>query len=140
MHWKSFFISCLGVAVLISVMEYVIHEILLSGWYEATASLWRPKAEQWDMVAWMFGGMVLFVGVFGYIYVQGRKGKSLTEGMRYGGLIGLLIGSIWLMFYAIQPIPLTLIGWWIIAGLVEMATAGAVFAYLYRPKEDVPVT
>jgi len=49
-------------------------------------------------------------------------------------MIGLLLGGTALVTYAVQPLPLKLVGPWFGAGLIELMIAGALLGVIYRPR------
>ncbi len=131
MNMPRFITAFIAIFIVFGALEYVIHEILLAGLYEATAELWRPKAEQWDKPGWIMASGALFVGAFCLIFDRGCEARGLMEGIRYGALIAMLLTGIIVGFYVFMPIPLTLIGYWILAVFVESITAGVVLAKIY---------
>lgn len=131
MDMRRFIISFIAVFIVFGVLEYVIHEILLAGLYEATATLWRPKPEQWDKPGWIAVSGALFVGAFCLIFDKGYENRGMMEGVRYGVLIALLLTGIMTGLYVFMPIPLALIGYWTIAVFVESIAAGVVLAKIY---------
>ena len=56
--------------------------------------------------------------------------ERLAVGARYGLLVGLLMSSTSLIFYAVMPLPLNLVLAWIGGGIVEIVLAGVVLALL----------
>ena len=131
MNVPRFITAFIAVFIVFGILEYVIHEILLAGLYEATAELWRPKAEQWDKPGWIAASGALFVGAFCLIFDQGYEARGLMEGVRYGALIAILLTGIILGFYVFMPIPLALIGYLTVTVFVESLIAGVGLAEIY---------
>jgi hypothetical protein len=72
--------------------------------------------------------------MFTYIFVKGREGKGLAEGVRFGIIIWLFMNlpmnvSMWVML----PIGWQIILRWILFGLLEMLIAGILVAAIYKP-------
>ena len=87
-------------------------------------------------VSWL--GRVLLTLVFCYIFIQGREGKGLAEGARYGLLIGLLMLGVDLDWYGYKDIGLTngIAGW--VTGIVAYVAGGVTVAAIYKPEEAAP--
>lgn len=134
MNWKRFFAAAAAVFVAVQAMEFVISTFLMKSANESLQSLWRP-----DMMsrAWvMYLLSVLVALVFTYIFVKGREGKGIQEGVRFGIIIWLFFTVpmnhfMWVML----PIPYRIIFQWLLAGLLEMLVAGILAAVVYKPKE-----
>lgn len=134
MNWKRFFAAAAAVFVAVQAMEFVISTLLMKSANESLQGLWRP-----DMMsrAWvMYLLSVLVALVFTYIFVKGREGKGIQEGVRFGIIIWLFFTVpmnhfMWVML----PIPYRIIFQWLLAGLLEMLVAGILVAAIYKPKE-----
>ncbi len=117
-----------------SILDFVIHGLLLKSTYEATADLWRP-AEEMKMPLMFFVTLVFaacFVAIYGLLVTQ----KSLISGIKFGALIGVATGtSMGFGSYCYMPIPLTLAWSWFFGNLVEAVAAGAVVGAILRPRK-----
>lgn len=132
MNVKRFIIASVVVFVAFQVMEYIINGLILMSQYEALQNLWRPdmKTKMWIM--YLTGLLVAFL--FTYIFIKGREGRGLAEGVRFGMIIWLFVAvpmslGCWVMF----PIPFKLALWWIIFSLIEYIIAGLLVAAIYKP-------
>lgn len=135
MNVKRWLLASLAVLVVIAVLEFVVNNVLLRGIYEQTASVWRPMPEIRSRI-WLFWVVYLvFAPVFGFIYTQGYEpAKSgLAQGLRFGLYIGLLLAPVTsLGWYAVLPIPASLVAYWFVGTLVECLAAGAAAGLIYR--------
>jgi hypothetical protein len=108
-----------------SILDFIMHGLLLRSTYEATANLWRPM-NQMNMPLMYFVTLVFtscFVLIYGFLVGQ----KSLTSGIRFGALFGLATGiSMGFGSYAYMPIPLTLAFSWFFGSWIEAIVAGAI--------------
>lgn len=108
-----------------SILDFILHGLLLRPIYVNTASLWRPM-DQMNMPLMYFVTLV-FTVCFVLIYRLLVGQKSLTSGIRFGALFGLATGiSMGFGSYCYMPIPLTLAWSWFIGSLVEAIAAGAI--------------
>ncbi|MDQ6989444.1 MAG: hypothetical protein Q9M19_06135, partial [Mariprofundaceae bacterium] len=65
-----------------------------------------------------------------------RMCGGLQGGACFGLMVGLLMAAPHLITYAVQPIPASLIGTWIVGGLLEAVLAGVIVASIYQPDMD----
>ena len=114
-----------------SILDFILHGLLLRSTYEATANLWRPM-DQIHMPLMYFVTLVFavcFVLIYGLLV--GRK--SLASGVRFGALFGLATGiSMGFGSYSYMPIPLTLAWSWFFGSWIEAITAGAIVGAILR--------
>jgi hypothetical protein len=135
MDTKKFLIASAVLFVVISALEFVINGVLLSGMYKQLSALWRPEAEMQQMMFLFWAGYAASALLFTFIYTKGyEKTKgTLTQGLRYGFYIGLLLClPSNLMWYAVLPIPAALALSWFAAGMVEALIAGAIVGLIYK--------
>jgi len=108
-----------------SILDFILHGLLLRSTYEATANLWRPM-DQMNMPLMYLVTLVFatcFVLIYGFLVGQ----KSMTSGIRFGALFGLATGiSMGFGSYVYMPIPLTLAFSWFFGSWIEAIVAGAV--------------
>ena len=72
---------------------------------------------------------------FTYIFVKGYEGKGILEGVRFGAVVGVLIGfPMSYGMYAMLPIPHSLALQWLVYGLIQTILMGITAAAVYRPK------
>ena len=128
---KRFLLTALAVLVVHEVLGFVIHQVLMTPYYQETYALWRMP-EEINM------GLIYLVAViwsllFTYIFTKGYEGKGPMEGIRYGLLVGLLI-SVPMAFstYAVQPITLSLAIAWFVYGTVQVVACGLAAALVYE--------
>lgn len=131
MNIKRFLLTALVVFIVHEVLGFIIHQVLMTPYYQETYSLWRMP-EEINM------GLILLVAaiwslLFTYIFTKGYEGKGPMEGIRYGLLVGLLI-SVPMGFstYAVQPITLAMAIGWFIYGTVQVVACGLAAALVYE--------
>ena len=127
---KKFWTGFVAVFVTLAVVEAIVNMVLLSSAYQATANLWRPVAE---MKIWLFYIVYAFIAFFlTLIFCKGYEGKGITEGVRFGFYVGMLM-AVPMAYgtYASMPIPYSLALQWFLYGLIEYIIAGIVLALVY---------
>ncbi len=121
------------VAVFISwsILDFILHGLLLRSTYEATANLWRPM-DQMNMPL-MYLVTLVFSACFVLIYSHMVGQKSVASGIRFGALFGLATGiSMGFGSYSMMPIPLTLAWSWFIGSWIEAIAAGAIAGVIIK--------
>jgi hypothetical protein len=127
---KRTILAMVAIFISWSIMDIIIHGVLLKSTYEASASLWRPMDEM--NMPLMYLVILVFTVCFVLIYELIEK-KSLAAGIKYGALFGLAAGiSMGLGSYSYMPIPLTLAWSWFLGTLVELIVAGAIAGVIMK--------
>jgi len=128
---KKTILAVLAVFVSWQILDFLIHGVILSSTYQATASLWRPEAE-------MMMGLMMFVSLvsalcFVLVYDWFFKEKNMMTGLKYGLIFGIGVGiSMGYGTYSVQPIMyLTALGWFL-GTIVEGAIAGLVTGLIIK--------
>lgn len=135
MNVRRWVIASVTVAVVVAVLEMIIHGMLLQSVYQQTASVWRPMAESEPLMPLMWLGYLLFAPFFVWIYAKGLEtGKGvLAQGVRFGLAFGIGLSAMSsLIWYVVLPIPATLAWAWFAAGVVVYLAAGVGAALTYR--------
>ena len=136
MNTKSFIITCVVVYIVANVLGFLIHGVWLGPVYEAMEAdaVFRPKAEMDPMMWVMFSAGAVWVVVFVYIFIRGREGKGLMEGVRYGVLMGLFYSlTVTFNSYVIYPIPFDLAVKWFFGDFATVIISGVITSLVYKP-------
>ena len=114
-----------------SILDFILHGLLLRSSYEATANLWRPMGQM--KMPLMYFVTLVFSACFALIYGLLVGQKSLAAGIRFGALFGLATGiSMGFGSYSYMPIPLTLAWSWFFGSWIEAITAGAIVGAIMK--------
>jgi hypothetical protein len=134
MNWKKFSITFVVLYILGGILNYIVHNVLLSDTYQAITGIWRTDMDKYMWVQMVTALFLTFF--FIYIFAKGREGKGWMEGLRYGLVIWafLAIPSIYGQFM-VYPLPYSLILKWLFADLVIMIIYGITVSFLYNPEE-----
>lgn len=120
---KKTVLAVLAVFVSWQVLDFIIHNMILSASYAATASLWRPMEE-------MMMGLMMFVSLvsaicFVLIFDKFFKEKNMMTGLKYGLIFGIGVGiSMGYGTYSVQPIMYSTALGWFLGTVVEMSIGG----------------
>lgn len=131
---KRFWISAIVVFVVSFVLGWLVHGTLLQPEYAKLTNLFRPMAEHYlGLIAL---ANALFALAFTWIYRKGLEpGKPfLGQGLRYGIAIALLMTiPTYLTYYAVQPMPGSLVAKQIVYDVIAVVILGVVVAWTSQP-------
>ncbi len=128
-------LAMVAIFVAWSVMDFVIHQLILGDDYAATANMWRPMEEMKMELIYAVVAFTTFV--FVYIYSRFFTDKSINAGVMFGILFGLGTGfSMGYGTYAVQPLPHDVALTWFIGTTVEGAVAGLLVGAIVKPAVD----
>ena len=134
MKTKRLIPAILVTFIFIFAYEWGFHGVFLKSLYETTPQLWRPMAIMPQYMPYLFAGQFFMAVFLGLIFSKGYENRGIGEGIRFGLLIGLLLSSGHLMWYAVSPVPALLVVYWIVGGTLEMMIAGMILAAICRPR------
>jgi len=130
---KKIIISIIVIFIAWSLLDYVIHGMMLQQTYAATAHLWRPMDEM--NMPLMYLVTLAYITCFVLIYAIFIRNKSLFTGIKFGALFGAAAGiSMGFGSFSYMPIPLSLAVSWFAGMLVESIVAGTLAGLILKPK------
>lgn len=130
------FIIAGATGFLISFLSgFVAHGILLRAEYATIPNLMRPEAEAINYLPHMVLSHLFKGFAFAWVYQQGvSSGPWLAQGIRYGfAMIFLITVPLYLVYFAVQPMPGMLVAMQIIADSISTVLMGIVVAFICRP-------
>jgi len=118
-------LAALAILVAWTLLDFLLHRLLLAPIYDASPNLWRPSDQM--NVALIYAVIFILIGVFVGIYKLLVRPKSLRAGLFLGAFIGLALGvSAGFGTFIHMPIPLALAWGWFIGGWLKGLAAGAI--------------
>lgn len=135
MNWKRFFLTFVVIFLVATALGYIIHVLLLASEYHQVSHLHRSQ----PLLAFLLIGNVAFSLALVWLYSKGVEPKPwLGQGLRFGLAIWLFWAvPIFLIQYAGQPFPGSMIAKEIALELLDMLVLGLLTAALYRQKGSV---
>ena len=130
-----FIVSVIVVFIWTMLAGMVIHGMLLGPQYAALTDIFRPEADAMDHFVWMIVGHISMAVGITWIYRMGKEeGKSwLAQGVRFGIALYLLMTlSIYLIYYAVQQLPVELVHQQLIYDGVAVILTGIITAFVNR--------
>jgi hypothetical protein len=128
-----FLVCVLAGFITLFVTDFIIHNILLADTYNATKNLWRSPEEMASFFPFMLVGRFIVAGIIAFMFARNYEGAGICNGLHFGLVIGLLIGTLNALPYAWMPIPLILAQAWFIAGLMQGILLGVIYNLIYKP-------
>jgi hypothetical protein len=123
-----------------AVVRYLINSgfgYYFMGLYDLSSGLWRAMpTPSWTVNVIIATVIISFLATFVYAMVNtslGKKSETTKKGLKYGILLWLvrdITGSV--MTYVFMPVSLTLIGIWLLSGLIISLVNGLVVAKIYK--------
>ncbi len=127
-----FAIAAIAGFIFTFVFDFIVHGIMIMPLYDATADLWRPESTMMEYLPTSMIVSFLTVATLLYIFTRHYEGKGINEGVRFGAMMGVLIGLISFGMYVYLPIPITLAVAWFASSLVWLIGLGIVFSLTYK--------
>jgi hypothetical protein len=137
--WSRFLLATLAVFVASSLLNFVIHGLLLKSAYGSSEDLMRTPADSQSHAIYLLVGFLFFSIGFVWIFIAGvNQSPWINQGLHYGALMWLVASvSRYVIYYAIQPWPIGTVVEQIGLELVMMLILGVLVASFYRTKASV---
>jgi hypothetical protein len=120
---KKILLTTLVVFIVWSILDYIIHGLILQSQYQATASFWRPEAEMKMGLMYVVTLIAAFAFVEIFARFFGKKGTG--QGLKFGFWFGIATGiPMGYGTYSVMPIPYSLALGWFLGSLVESLVGG----------------
>lgn len=131
---KRFWVCGILVSIAAMLLDFLVHAVLLQGDYNALpAGMMRTLEDQAHYLPYMLAAHLLIGFGLTWLYRKGvDHGKTaLGQGLRFGAAVAAL-STIpgYLVYYAVQPLPATLVIKQVIFGTVAMLLLGLLLAWL----------
>ena len=131
---KKMGLTIIVVFLVFTVLNFVVHGVLLAPVYQQTPHLLRAEQDANQHMLFMLLGFLVFSVAFVWIYARGLEAKPwLGQGLRYGLAVWLIASvSRYLIYFAIQPWSGAVVALQIGLELIMMILLGVTTAALYR--------
>jgi predicted DNA repair protein MutK len=132
---KKSILAVVAVFIAWSVMDILIHGVMLKNIYVATASMWRPEAEMKMGAMYLVGlvAAICFVGIYACVV----NPKSMGAALRFAFLFGLGVGiSMGFGTYCVMPIPLNLAIGWLLGTVAEALVGGLLVGLIVKSSPE----
>lgn len=128
---KKIFLAAIVVFVLWSVLDFIVHGVILKSAYASTASLWRPMAEMKMglMYVTVFIAALAFSAIYGYLVAKKSAMVGLTYGLLYGIAVGVGMGY---GSYSMMPIPYSMALTWFLGTVLKGILGGLLLGAIIK--------
>ncbi|HEV8700968.1 MAG TPA: hypothetical protein VGV60_06820 [Candidatus Polarisedimenticolia bacterium] len=126
-----FWISVVVMFVVSMLVGFVVHRVLLHGDYAQLPNLMRTEADAQGHFGYMILAHVCMAFGLTWIYRKGREaGKpAIGQGLRFGAAVAIMMCiPMYLIYYAVQPWPETMVVKQIVYDVIGMLLIGVVVA------------
>ncbi|MDX6614224.1 MAG: hypothetical protein QOD75_3410 [Blastocatellia bacterium] len=133
MNYKKCILTVIAVFIVANVLGMVIHALLLAPDYAKVPNLYRPK--DGILLFWINVAYLAFAIGATWIYSKGVEANRpwMGQGLRFGLALWLVLAvPSFVMAYAVQPMPSSLMLKQVGYELVGKLLIGLVIAALYR--------
>ncbi len=128
---KRIIFAILAVFVTWSVLDFIIHGLILGSTYAAMPQLWRPRAEM--KMGLMYVTTLVAAATFVYIYARFVTKKSIKTAVLYGLIFGIGTGiGMGYGTYSVMPIPYSMALVWFVGSVVEYTAGGLVAGLIIK--------
>ena len=128
---KKIILSVIAVFFAWSIMDYIIHGVILRSSYIATASLWRPMGEM--KMGVMYLAVLIAAIAFVVIFSRFFSKKGIVPGLKYGLWFGFGAGvSMGYGSYSVMPIPYHMAFTWFLGSVIESAVGGLILGTIIK--------
>ncbi len=117
-------------------LGFVVHGMLLRPDYLQLGSIMRTDADQMNYFPFMLASHFIKGFAFAWVYSKGITGGSpwLTQGLKFGVATAFLVTvPLYLVYYAVEPMPGMLVAKQIIFDSITMIVMGIVVAMIMKP-------
>ena len=137
MSKSSFLVAWLVIFVLWMLGGFVVHGLILQADYASLPNLFRSYAESQHYMPYMILAHVIMAGAFVWIYDRGHQARPwLAQGLRFGLAVALLADlPVYLMYYAVQPMPGATVAKQIVGDTIVLLVLGAAVAFMRRGRQ-----
>lgn len=119
--------------IFIFIFGWGFHGVLLKDIYAQTPpGLYRPEGGMQDYFMWLLAGQLVLAIALTALITRASANEGLKTGAIYGFLVGLMSVGSQLITYAVMPVPIELLTWWIPGTLIEMTLLGMLIADLVK--------
>ncbi len=128
---KRIILAIVAIFVVWSVLDFIIHGLILGPTYQVTQELWRPMNEMKMVV--LYSTVLIAAIAFVCIYACFVTASGIGIGILYGLLFGIATGvPMGFGTYSVMPIPLHMAVVWCVGSIVEFVVGGIIVGWVVK--------
>jgi len=130
----KFAISVVVLFIVSMALGFLVHAVLLAPEYAKLTNLFRQEADQKSFFGAMLAAHVFIAVGLTWIYTHGKEAKPwLGQGLRFGLAVAVLtVIPTYLIYLAVQPMPVDLVLKQIVFDTIAMLVLGVVVAFVNK--------
>ena len=134
---RRFLTAWVAVFIVWMLGSFVVHGTLLQADYARLPNLFRGETDARQYFGFMILAHVVLAGAFVWIYARGVEAAPWAgQGLRFGLAVSLLtVVPTYTIYYAVQPMPASLVIRQVVFDAVVLLLLGCVAAFVYRDRE-----
>ncbi|WP_321394778.1 hypothetical protein [Emcibacter sp.] len=132
MNMSRFIMAVVAAYIVMAVVGFG-SDMVLKQYYDSYMAIARPEAEMMAMMPLFLVAYLVQTVLFCYIYIRGRETGDLMEGIRFGILIGVFMGTTNVILYTGLPLSMETLVAGISAGIAVYICGGIAAALVYKP-------
>lgn len=117
--------------------DFLLHAVVLSGWWRATGDYWRPPNQLFQFIPLAYASFAIYCAALNWLLVQlyGPR-PSVGQGLRFGAITGFIFGTMGILAnYSVFSMPLLALWVWPLSVIVESAGAGSAAAWVLNAQQ-----
>ena len=128
---KRTILAVVAVFLAWSLLDIVIHQLVLMGEYGATIDLWRPPDEMMIGLIYVVTliSAVVFVSIYKFLICRKELGRAIQFGLLFGVAVGIGMGY---GSFAVMPLTHTIALVWFLGTVVQGGVAGALLGLIVK--------
>jgi hypothetical protein len=129
---KRFIVTVIAGFIFAYAYDWFVNANFMMDLYDQTPQLWRSEANMQETlwVIWLYELLLVWVSAF--LFTRNYENKGMGEGVRFGVILGLLLGIEMAASYAWLPISGELAIAWFVTSLIKGIGLGVIYALTYR--------
>jgi hypothetical protein len=131
---RRFVISVIVMFIVSMALGFLVHGVLLADKYAQLLNLFRQGKDAESQFPYMLLAHLFMAFGLVWVYLKGKENKPfLTQGICYGAAMATLVTiPMYLIYYAVQPMPGVLVFQQIVFDTIGMLVMGIIVAWLNR--------
>lgn len=110
------------------VYDYIVHGIMLVPIYNDTPEIWRSPQMMEEYFPFYILFTVLIVSVLAKVFLYNYENKGVGEGIRFGAILGSLMGLYGASMVCYMPISWDLALLWFASSFFQLICLGLIFS------------
>lgn len=129
---RSLLPSALAAWLIYLTTDFLLHAVLLSAWWRATANYWLSPTQLFQFIPFAYVSSALYCAAFSWLLVRlyGPQ-PSVRRGLLFGTVTGLIFGIVTVLAnYSVFSMPISALLVWPLSTTLDSAFEGVAAAWV----------